>query len=207
MSFYELTMGVRLLHACQAGVANQVVLQFGVEGALTAQPGESTLCLFTQMNLRKLCLARFCRGGIPDLDLDQIGAGYATRTGHLASVHALSSDQVGLGLRVGGEDVEDGDNVLIGKTVGFTIDEAADETAREAALAADVALVEVVLFGLALEGNAEIAHGGVDGGWLIVGGVKATWRDAAGVFFYLVCCTIRTGTWIATLKWRLALRQ
>jgi hypothetical protein len=68
-------------------------------------------------------------------------------------------------------------------------------------------LVEVVLFGLALEGNAEIAHGGVDGGWLIVGGVKAIWRDAAGIFFYLVCCTIRTGAWIATVKWRPALRQ
>jgi hypothetical protein len=40
---------LRLLHSSQAGIANQVPLQVGVERALTAQPGKSTLRLLTQL--------------------------------------------------------------------------------------------------------------------------------------------------------------
>jgi hypothetical protein len=143
-----------------------VLLEIGVEGTLTVQPSESSFCFLAQVNLGLHLL--LCGGAAAvDPDFDQLGAG-ASGAGHMARVHAAGGDEVGLGLGVGGEYFEGGDEVLIREVAGFATHYSADETAGQAALAADVALVEVPLFGLALEGDAEVAHWRFDGGRLRV---------------------------------------
>ena len=187
--------GERLLHARQAGVANQVPLQVRVEGALTAQPGESTLCLLTQMDLRKLHFAFLGRAGDFHFDFDQVGARRASGTS--LGVHAAGGNQLGLGELVSGEDFQEGDEVLVRKLVGFSVEQAADVTLGEAAPPGEFALVELAALGLAMEGDAEIAHWLGDGGWLRVDG-STHWSAlffVLRVALYATFCGLQQGWW------------
>ena len=168
-----------LLHAEEAGVANQVLLQGGVEGTLMAQPGKSTLGPLTQMDLRKLGFSLLGRAGDFHFDFDQVGARAARGTGF--GIQTAGGDQLGLGQLVGGEESQDGGEVLIGEFVGFTAKQPANIAAREAGPPGDVALIEMTALGLALEGSAEITHGEVEGRWLRVDGSMAV----GGISFLL----------------------
>ncbi len=184
-----------------------MALQIGVEGTLAAQPGESTFCFLAQVNLR-LHLPLFERTGAADPDFDQAGAG-TSGAGHVAGIHAAGSDEVGLCPDVGGEYFQDSDDVLVREVAGFAAHDPADEAAGQAALAAEVALVELALLGLTLEGDAEVAHCGFDGGWLWIEGLpgKLKWgKQKAEIgegntvmdFFWFLCCNVCTGDAIAT---------
>ena len=167
----------RLPHAHQASIANQVLLQIRAEGALTSQPGKSSFGFLTQMNLRSLDLAFLGWPGAFDFDFDQVGPRSAS--GACLGIHAAGRNQFGLGELVRRKDFEDGGKVLIGKLVGVTTEQAANITTGETAAAGDVALVELPPLGLALEGNAEVAHWLVDEGWLRVDGSA----NSAALFF------------------------
>jgi hypothetical protein len=144
------------LHAGQPGVANEVLLQVRVEGALTAQPGESSFCLLTQMNLRRVGFSCVGLLGAFDFDLDEVGARRASGPGF--GIHAAGRDQLGLGELVGGEDFQDGGEILIGEVMGSSAEQPTDVALGEAAPPGQVALIEMAALGLALEGDAEVAH-------------------------------------------------
>src|ERR1035438_3921633 len=110
------------------------------------------------MNLRQFDFAFLGLPGAPDLNVHEPCASSTGGAGRFAGVHAATGHQLGLGLGIGGEDLEQGHYVFIGEVTGLAAHQAADEAAREATLAGDVALAEVALFRLALECDAEIAH-------------------------------------------------
>ncbi len=108
-------------------------------------------------------------GFLFDGDFDEVGAGAD------AYIHAAGDDEFGLGLRVGGENLEHGDEVSIGKFGGLAAEQAADVTFGNAALFGEVALVELASFDAALQGDGEVAHREVDGGGLRVERRKREW--------------------------------
>ena len=154
----ELSVMRGLLHPHQTSIANQVLLQVRVEGALTAQPGKGTFCLLTQMKPRQTRFGFLSRGVAFDFDFDQLSARRAGRSG--PGILATGGDQLGLGQLVGGEDLQDGGEVLVGEVVGGSAEQTADVALGQAGPPGQVALVEVALLGLALEGDAEITHAG-----------------------------------------------
>jgi len=151
---------------------------------MAAQKVKGTFCLRTQMNLGDVCLALLEGASTYDFDFDQVGTRSAS--GACFGIHAAGRNQFGLGELVRRKDFEDGGKVLIGKLVGVTTEQAANIATGETAAAGDVALVELPPLGLALEGNAEVAHGGVDSGWLIVEGVKAVGRVYRHAYFFVL---------------------
>jgi len=150
--------GPFLLHPHQMSIADQVLLQVRVERALASQPGKGSFGFLTQMNLRSLDLAFLGWPGAFDFDFDQVGARRACGPG--LRVQTTGGDQLGLGQLVGGEDLQDGTEVLVGEVVGGSAEQPADVTLGQAGRLGQVALVEVALLGLALEGDAEITHAG-----------------------------------------------
>src|SRR5512138_558277 len=99
------------------------------------------------MNLRQLDFALLgLLGGIPDMNVHKASTGDAGGTGHFPNVHAAGGDEVGLGLGIGSKGIQDGDYVLIGEVAGLTTHDAADEAARQAALACDIAVVDPSAF-------------------------------------------------------------
>ena len=149
-----------LFHARQASVADQVFLQVRVDRALAAEPGKGAFCFLAQANLLKFGFPG--RRGGRELYFDQAGAGSADGGG--LGVPAAGGDELGLGERVGGEDFEDGGEVLVGELVRLAAEEAADITTGQTGPPGNVALVELAALGLALEGNAEIAHSNAECG-------------------------------------------
>lgn len=164
-----------LLQTRQTGVANEVFLKVWVDRALAAKPGESAFCFLTQVNLFKFWFSgRRCAF---DFDFDQVGAGCADGGG--LGVLAPGRDQLGLGKRVGGEDLQQGGEVLVGQLVGLATEQAANITTGEIGPPGDVALVEPAALGLALEGDGEVGHGGMEwwSGGMMGTGLVDKWID------------------------------
>jgi hypothetical protein len=125
---------------------------------LAAEPGEGAFGFLSKLHLRTEVFggrSGFAGWGF-DGDFDEVGAGAAGGGG--LGVLAAGSDEFGLGERVGGEDFEDGGEVLVGEVAGLGAEDAADVAAGEAGGPGDVGLVEVATLGLALEDDGEIAH-------------------------------------------------
>jgi hypothetical protein len=108
------------------------------------------------VNLRKTRFRFLGRRGAFDFDFNQLGAGGPSGAGF--GVHAPGGDQLSLGELVGGEYLQDRGEVLVGEFVGLAAEKAASMTAGEISAPGDVTLIKVVTLGLALKGNAEIAH-------------------------------------------------
>ena len=108
------------------------------------------------MNLRRLRLAFVGWYGLFEADVNQVGARGASGTGQ--GVHATRRDELGLGVRVGGEEFEDGNEIVVGELVGLAAEEAADVALGEAASPGEFALVDAAALGLTLKGDAEVAH-------------------------------------------------
>src|SRR5262249_13523988 len=134
-------VSVGLFHAGQAGVSNQMLLQVGIDWALSTQPGKGAFSFSTQMNFRKFQFSFLCWRGVPDLDLHQVGARVASGT--CLCIHAAGGDDLGLG--VFAERAEQGDEVVIGDVLLFARKDAGDVAAREAGKPPDVGLLEIVL--------------------------------------------------------------
>jgi hypothetical protein len=145
-----------LPHAGEFGVADKVTLQLGIERALAAQPGKGPFGLLAQRDLRKLRFAALARRGAFDFDFDQLSAR------PYPGIHAARGDQLGLGVGIGGKEAQDGGEVRVGEFMSLAAEQPADVAFGEAAAAGDGALIEPMALGLALESDAEIAHGLVD---------------------------------------------
>lgn len=152
-------MNQLLFHAGKAGVADEVFLEVGVERALAAQPGEGAFGLLGELNLREVA-PRFIWRRTFDPNLDQISAECAEGGG--LGVHATCSDELGLGERVGRENFDEGEKVFVRELVEFAAEQSADVALGDAATTGDVALSKAATLGLALEGDAEVAHGEVE---------------------------------------------
>ena len=147
-----------LLHAGQFRVAHKVLLQLGINRALTAQPGKRALRLMTQFNMVEFSGARSWkfgagRVGFLDADLDQF------RSRADAGIHAARGDEFGLGLRVGRKGFEQRGEIGVREFGELAAQEAADVAFGDAALFGEVALVHVATFEATLQGDAEVAHG------------------------------------------------
>jgi len=157
------------------GIADKMLLQVRVEGALTAEPGESSFGFGTQMNMWQLQLALLGRCVGLDPDVDEVGSRSAGNTGF--GVQAASGDELGLDLL--GKDPEQREEVVVGDRLLFAGEDARDVAAGQAGEAAYVGLLELALLGEPGEGDAEVAHKAVESFELRV--ESADWRRIAGV--------------------------
>jgi len=152
-----------LLHAEHFGIADEVFLEVGVDGALAAQPSKGFFGLLTQRHFRigrhGAAVARRAGDGRLHGDLDERGARIGGDSG--AGIEAARGDQFGLGRHVGREDVEYRREMVIGEVVGFATENAADVRATQTGFANEVGLDEAVFFGQSDERVAEITHDGI----------------------------------------------
>lgn len=102
--------------------------------------------------------------------------------------YAAGGNKLSLGVKIGGKHFKDGGHILIGQVAGLAANDAADEAAGKAALASDIALAQVMAFGLALECDTEVAHAYVDGRWFTIGE-----PTPAQIFFVPCVATYATG--------------
>ena len=142
-----------LLHAQQAGVADEVFFHFGIDGALRPQPRKGALGF-----LREFHGAADGRGsvtggrlGFADFDFHQLGAGTD------ADIHAAGGDEFRLGDRLGGEQFQDGEKVFIGHFAEAGV-EAADVAGRNATEAAEIGLGIAAALAVALDGSGKKTH-------------------------------------------------
>lgn len=143
------------LHAGEFGVADEMLLEIWIQWALAAEPSECALGFGGKRDVW-VGEGRLLGGVVRpfDADLDKINAGRAGGAGAFPDVHATRGDKLGLGERVGGEGLQDGNKVCVGEFLGLAAEQAADEAFREAGTPGQVALVEAPTLGLALEGGA-----------------------------------------------------
>lgn len=142
------------LHARQTGVANQVFLQISVDRALAAQPLKSTFRFMTQLNILNIAFASaaLSLSFALDGDLDQ----FSTRT--IPNVHAACRNKFSLVTRVAAEGAEKRGHVGIVHEFLVASKQARNVTASETGFTHNVSLLDVVPFGDAFQGCAEVAH-------------------------------------------------
>ncbi|HNW08039.1 MAG TPA: hypothetical protein PK202_14255 [Verrucomicrobiota bacterium] len=140
------------------------------------------------MNLRQFDLVLLGLDPVLNADFDQVCGGCACGACHLAGIHAAGGNKLSLGVKIGGKHFKDGGHILIGQVAGLAANDAADEAAGKAALASDIALAQVMAFGLALECDTEVAHAYVDGRWFTIGE-----PTPAQIFFVPCVATYATG--------------
>jgi hypothetical protein len=143
------------------------------------------------MNVRQFDFVLLGLPGFPDLNINKVRAGDCCSACYFAGVHATGGDQIGLGGRVGGENLQQGYDVVVGEVAGFTAHEAADKAARQTAVASDIGLAEAAEFGLTLEGHAEVAHEAVESFWSSVESAEGRlsfWLG--GMIFFATCVAL-----------------
>ena len=124
---------------------------------MAAQPREGALGLGAEFDVGKgVRGSRFEGRGWSAFfyaDLDEFGAGAD------ADIVAARGDEFRLGLRIGGEDFEDGDKVFIREFGGDATEQAAEVAFGDAALPSEITLVHRAMFDATLQGDGKVAHG------------------------------------------------
>ncbi len=106
--------------------------------------------------------------GAVNFYLYQISAEDVGGSRWMKRVGAAGGDDLSLGLGVGGEDFEYGDEMLIAEILGFAAQHAADVAAGDSGLAGNVGMGNAAFVADALQGGSEKAHLEVEGFWLSV---------------------------------------
>jgi hypothetical protein len=152
------------LHAGEFGVANQMLFEFRVEGALAAEPGEGAFGFLAEGDLRRR--GGRCRGPgwCFEFDFDEVGGGHAGGAGF--RIEAACEDEFGLVRALKG--AEEGQEVVIVHSGLLARHNPRDVAAGQAGDSADVQLLDLGLFGGTGEGDAQVAHVEVEGFMLSV---------------------------------------
>jgi len=167
-----------LFHAGEFGVADEVLLQIGIERALAPQPRKRALGFLTQFNEGILRLPRHRRLAgrgarrLPDVDVHQF------RARANPGVHAARGDEFGLTLGIGGEYFQQVGEVGVGQFVEVTAQQPADVTPRDAAELGEVALVHLATFKSPLQRDGKVAHERevVSGQWPVASWERKKWK-------------------------------
>jgi hypothetical protein len=144
-----------LLHAGEFGVADQVLFEVGIEGALAAEPGEGAFCLLAEGDLGRLRVRLRCRGRGLQFDFHKVGGSDVGGAG--LCVHAAGGDEFGLDWAR--KDAEEREKVVVGNVPLLAGENAREVAAGEGRHATYVGLIEAALLGEAREGDAQVAHG------------------------------------------------